>query len=163
MNSLSDAREFYDPETASSSGATRVPSQPSAIPSPRTMTRCDSGLPHDARNILGTSGNVFERLLAREGQTSTLFNNSKNLATSSQELRLDTEGRTKRPQSEMRREPQHSSILVPRFQSGGGLSNRIGGTCSHSGMIDFPIFPISELLLGNFLTLWNFRKSQLQN
>ena len=27
INSLSDAREFYDPETASSSGATHVPGQ----------------------------------------------------------------------------------------------------------------------------------------
>ena len=73
VNFLSDAREFYDPETASSFGATHVPSQPSTIPSPRTMPCRDSGLPHDTRNIVGTSGNVFERLPAREGQTSTLF------------------------------------------------------------------------------------------
>ena len=39
----------------------------------RTMLRCDSGLP-------------------REGQTSTRLNNSKNLATSSQELRPDITG-----------------------------------------------------------------------
>ena len=44
---------FYDPETASSSGATHVPSQPSTIPSPRTMPCRDSGLPHDTRNICG--------------------------------------------------------------------------------------------------------------
>ena len=37
VNSLSDARDFYDPETASSTGATHVPSQPSTIPSPRTV------------------------------------------------------------------------------------------------------------------------------
>ena len=34
VNSLSDAREFYDAETASSSGATHVPSQHSTNPSP---------------------------------------------------------------------------------------------------------------------------------
>ena len=35
-NSLSDAREkLYDAETESSSGATQVPSQPSATPSPQ--------------------------------------------------------------------------------------------------------------------------------
>ena len=90
VNSLSNARGFYDPETASSSGATRVPSQPSIIPSPRTIRCRDSGLPHDTRNMLDTSGNVFERLPTREGRTSTLFNNSKNLASSSQELRPDT-------------------------------------------------------------------------
>ena len=81
--SLSDAREFYDPETASSSGATHVPSQPSAIPSPSAMPCCDSGFPHDTRNIVGASGNVFERPSAQEGRTSTLFNNSKNLVSSS--------------------------------------------------------------------------------
>ena len=32
---LADAREFYDPETASTSGASHVPSQPMSIPSPR--------------------------------------------------------------------------------------------------------------------------------
>ena len=61
----------------------------SLLPSPRTMPRCDSGLPHDTRNITCTWENVFERLPAREGQNSTLFNNSKNLTTSSQELRPD--------------------------------------------------------------------------
>ena len=70
---------------------------------------------------MGTSRNVFERLPAREGQNSTLFDNSKNLATSSQELRPQTEGHTKRPESEMIRGPQHSSIPLPCFQSGGEL------------------------------------------
>ena len=83
----------------------------------------DSGLPHDTRNIMGTSGNIFERLPAREGQSSTLLNNSKNLSSSSLKLGPNTEGSTKRPVKEMRREPQHSSIPVPRFQSGGGLLN----------------------------------------
>ena len=82
VNFLSDAKEFHDLETASNSGATHVPSQPSTIPSPRNMPCRDSGMPHDTRNIVGTSGNVFGRLPAREGQTFTLFNNSKNLASS---------------------------------------------------------------------------------
>ena len=99
VNSLSDAREiFYDPESGSSSGATHFPSEPSAIPSPRTMHLCDSGLLHDTQNFTGTSRNVFERLRAREGQTFTLFNNSKNLASSSQEMRPGTTGTTKTPE-----------------------------------------------------------------
>ena len=69
----------------------------------------DSGLPHDTRNIVGTSGNVFERL-EKDERTSLLFNNSKNLASSSQELRPDSPGITKKPESEMIREPQHSSL-----------------------------------------------------
>ena len=56
----------------------------------------------------------------------------------------------------MRREPRHSSILVPRFQSGGGLFNHAGGTYSNSGMIDYPRFPISELHLVKFLDSMEF-------
>ena len=77
-NSLSDAREFYDPETARSSGASHVPGKPLTIPSPRTMPSRDSGLPHDTRNAMGASGNVFESLLARDGPSSALFENSRN-------------------------------------------------------------------------------------
>ena len=58
VNSLADAREFYDPETASSPGASHVPSQPLNIPSVRGMLGCGSGLPLDTRNM-ATSGNVF--------------------------------------------------------------------------------------------------------
>ena len=86
----------------------------------------------------------------------TLFN-SMNLATSSQELRPDTEGNTKRPAGEMIREPQHSFVPLPRFQSGGGLLNHTGGTYSHSGMIDYPRFPMSELHLGKFPDSWEFQ------
>ena len=69
VNSLSDAREFYDPESGSSSGATHVPSQPSTIPSPRTLPRCDSGLRHDTRNFTGTTGIVLGRPPAHEGRS----------------------------------------------------------------------------------------------
>ena len=84
VNSLSEARENHDPESGSSSGSTHVLSQPSTNPSPKTTPCRDSGLPHDTRHFAGTSGNVFERLPAREGRTSTLFNKSKNAASSSQ-------------------------------------------------------------------------------
>ena len=77
-NFLSDAKEFYDPETASNFGATQVPSQP-----------LHSGLPHDTRNTVGTPGNVFERLPARGGLPSALFNNSLTMLPSSHELRPD--------------------------------------------------------------------------
>ena len=59
VNSLTDARDFYDPETASSSGASHVPSQPLTISSPRGMPCRDSGLAFDPRRTMGTSGNVF--------------------------------------------------------------------------------------------------------
>ena len=46
VNSVSDARDFYDPETASSSGAHHVPSQPSTISSHRTMPSRDCRMIH---------------------------------------------------------------------------------------------------------------------
>ena len=63
VNSSTDTRDLYDPETASSSGASHVSSQPLNIPSPRAMLSRDSGLPLDTRNSMGISGNVFERHL----------------------------------------------------------------------------------------------------
>ena len=62
VNSLTDAREFYDPDTAGSSGASHVPSQLLNIPSPRSILSCDSGWPLDTRNSTDISGNVFESL-----------------------------------------------------------------------------------------------------
>ena len=72
------------------------------------MQSRDSGLPHDTRNIVGTSGTAFERLLPREGLPSALFENSKNSASSSHELRPDISGNTMVSEKEMRREPQNS-------------------------------------------------------
>ena len=46
VNALNEEKEFYDPETASSSGMFHVPCQPSRIPSPRGTLSRDSGLPH---------------------------------------------------------------------------------------------------------------------
>ena len=50
----------------------------------------------------------------------------------------------------MRREPQQMSIPMPRFQRGGGILDHTGGTYSHSGVIDYLRFPVSELQLGKF-------------
>ena len=102
-------------KTASNSGETPR-SQPTLELSEaqRCMLIRDSGLPLDTRNIMGTPGNVFERLFARGGQTSTIFDNSRNLAHLSLKLGPDVEGHTRRLEIEMRREPQNSSIPVPR-------------------------------------------------
>ena len=116
-NTLSDAREISDPQKASSSGATHVPDQTSTMLSPRTLPRCDSGLARVTQNCMGTTGNVFERLPALEGRTTLyLLRQSKNLDSSSHELRPDIPWKTKRLERKMRREPQNSSIPAPRFQ-----------------------------------------------
>ena len=99
----------------------------------------DSGLPHDTRNI--------KRPSAQERRSYAVFNNSKNVASSCLKLGPDAEGNTKRPKTEMRREPQNSSRPVLHFQSGGGMLNHTGGTCPHSGMMDYLRIPIPELNL----------------
>ena len=83
---------------------------------------------------MGTSGNFFERSPAREGRPSTFFNNSKNLASSSQELRLDTSETARRRESEMKTESLNTSIPLRHFQSGSAMLNHTGGTCSHNGV-----------------------------
>ena len=85
VNSLSDAREFCDPESGSSSGATHVLDQTSTILSSRTFTALRFWIAANTQNCTGIMGNVFERPPAQEGQSSTIFNNSKNLASSSQD------------------------------------------------------------------------------
>ena len=61
-NSLNDAKEFYDPETANGSGLSHVPSRPMSIPSPRGLIGRYSCLQPATRNSLGTTGHVFEDL-----------------------------------------------------------------------------------------------------
>ena len=71
-------------------------------------------LPLDTRNTFGTSGNVFESLLAREGPSSALFENSQNLASSScPDLGPGITGNMKANGRGVRREPQSSSIPTP--------------------------------------------------
>ena len=84
-NLYSHAREFCEPESGSSSGATHVPDRTSTIPSPRTLPRCGSGLPPDTLNGTGITRNVLNDHLLKN----TIFHNSKDLASSSQGLRPD--------------------------------------------------------------------------
>ena len=149
VNSSTDARDFYALETASSSGASHVPSQPLNIPSPSGMLSRDAGLPLDSRNTMGTSGNVFESLPAREGRCSTLFENSRNFESSCCGLT-----------SEARRDPQSSSIPTARPNQGVGTLNFLyhsGGFYSQNGVMDSAKYPISELHLGKFLDSLEFQ------
>ena len=130
-NSLSDAREFHDPDTAKSSGASRVPSQPLIIPSPRGVRSRDSGLPRDTRNTVGTSGNVFEGLLAH--------------------LSSETQRIWHHPLEEKEYESRRvRQFLLHVFNQGAATLNphcHTGGSNSLNGMMDYPRFQISEMHL----------------
>ena len=71
---------------------------------------------HALRILWVLQETFFERLPAREGQTSTIFDNSKNLAYLSLKSGRDVVGNTKRPEIEMRREPKNSWVPAPPFQ-----------------------------------------------
>ena len=115
----------------------------SGRPSSRTLPRCDSGLPRNTLNGTGITRNVFERPSVQEGLSSTIFNNSKNLASSSRELRPPAT-ETGRRESGMKRESLNTSIQSPHFQSRSGMLNHTGGTYVHSGMKDDPRILVSE-------------------
>ena len=86
---MAQSRNLLNNVNSLSDGATHVPDQISTILSSRTLPRCGSGLPRNAQNCAGIMGNVFERPPVQKGQSSTVFNRSKNLASSSQGLRPD--------------------------------------------------------------------------
>ena len=111
------------------------------------MVSCDSGLPPDTQNTLGTSGNVFESLRAREGPSLALFENSRDLASSSCGLGL---GNTVEHWKGVRRDPRSSSIPNPRLNHGNATLSPLshtGGTYSLDGVMDYPRFQISEMHL----------------
>ena len=148
VTSLNDAKEFYDPETASSSGLFFVPGQPMSVPSPRGLISRDSCLQSDTRKSLGSARHVFEGLPARGEPSSALFENSKNLASSSFGLRpLDTGNIAEREEG-VRKELHNRSTPTPRFASTfttWNLLHRTGGTYSQNEMEEKPRNQISEL------------------
>ena len=68
-----------------------------------------------------TVSQLLTQIRAREGPSQALFENSENLTSSSRGMRPEFSGETIVPETEVRREPQSSSLTVPRFQSGGGV------------------------------------------
>ena len=84
--------------------------------SSKTLPRFDSGLPRNTQNCTGIMGNVFERPLVQEGQPSTVFNNSMNLASYLWIWDISETARR-----EMKRESLNTPTQSPHFQSRSGL------------------------------------------
>ena len=87
------------------------------------------------------------------------FNDLENLTSSSQELRLDITGTTRRREIEMKSESLNTSTHLPHFQSRRGMLNQNGGTYSHSGMMDYPRIPVPEWNLEKFPDSMEFFKA----
>ena len=153
VNSLNDERDTCDLETARSSGISHVPSQPLSIPSCGGMISRGSCVPHDTRNSICTSGNVFESLPSRDGPSSASFEKPKSFASSSCGLRPGNTGNILEHGEGVRREPQSSTIPTPRFtrkHETWALLHRTGGTHSQYCMMETPKCSISELHIGKF-------------
>ena len=149
VNSLSDAREFHDPETAGSSGASHVTRPPLAKPSYRTVPRRDSGLPPETLNMMGIS-DVFWTTTCSRRTTSKYLEKSRNLASSSRGVKPKLTEHTMTTGSKRTPEQQDLSNSRNILHCGDGISRHIGGTYSHGGMMEYPRFPISELHLAKF-------------
>ena len=107
-------------------------------------------IPRSQPTLEYTPGNVFENLPAREGPSSALFENSRNLASSSCRLGPRNSGNIMEHGRGKRREPQSST---PRFNQAIATLNPLyhtGGTYSHNGVMDYMRFTISEMHLGKF-------------
>ena len=108
-------RIFMTLKTASSSGMFHVPSQP--LNSLSMLSR-DSCVPLDTRNSWGTSGNVYESLLARRESPSAPLENPRNLTSSSCELRQGNTGKfwnREKERDENRRISQYQLLVLQRF------------------------------------------------
>ena len=145
VNYLSDTREFYDPDSGSSSGATHVPDQTSTFLSPWTLPRFCSGLPRDTHNGTVITGNVFEWPLAQEGQSS------------SQDWDLIL---SKRQEKEIVKWKENR-----RLRQFLHLTSKVEVACwiilveLILAMVwrNIREFPLRNGILENFLTLWNFK------
>ena len=108
---------------------------PLPIPSARTAYCRDSGLPHDPRNTMGTSGNGFESPPAQRRAIRSFLRKIQRIW---HHLLADWD------------KAQRLTIPSPRFSQGivtfWTLLYHTGGTDSHNGLR----FPISELHLGKF-------------
>ena len=141
VNPLHDGKEFCDPKTAEKQVWNVPRCHSSRMPSPRGMISRDSCLPHNSRNSMGTSGNDFEDLPAQGGPSPAFFENPRNLAVSSCGLRPGNTRNTLNHGEGVRREPQSSAILTPRFSRKYETWDplyRTGGTYSQNCMMEAP-------------------------
>ena len=161
VNSLSDAREFHDPETASSSGASHVTSPPLTNPSLQNCASPRFWIAAWNTQYDGIS-DVFERLPAREGQPQNISKKSRNLASSSRGVKPKLTEHTMTTGSKRRPKQQDLSNSRNFLHCGDGISRHTGGTYSHGGMMEYPRFPISELHLAKFPDSMEFGKLESQ-
>ena len=115
---------------------------------------CDSCLQLDTRNLYGTSGNVFEDLLAPNEPTAACFGNSRSMASVPCEpVSLNT-GRPAERANESERHTLNSAIPTPRFArkfSTWNPPSHAEGAYPQICMVELPRNRVSEMHYDNIL------------
>ena len=143
-------REFHDPETAGSSGASHVSSPPLTNPSYRTVPRRDSGLPPETLNMMGISDVFWNDYLLEKDNLKI----SRKITEFGIFFSLEWNQNLQNIRWQQDRRGDLSNKTYPIrgnfLHCGDGISRHTGGTYSHGGMMEYPRFPISELHLAKF-------------
>ena len=139
---LNEENEFYDPETASSSGMSDVPNQPLRIPSP--------------------SGYAFSRdfRLSHYTEFDGYLRKCFFRTTGSRKISPSLPRIAMRHGEGLRREPLSSTIPTRRFSRNLDAWNstcRTGGVCSQSCTMETPRYGFLELHFGKFPDPNNFQ------
>ena len=137
MKSLSDAGEFHDPESTSSSGVSHVSqstpycseSQDHAEPRFWIAARCTAWYGYIKKRF-------FESQPAREGSSSALFESSRNLTSSSCGLGQGNTGKIMEHGRGVETRSVEFSKPTPRFARVQGPFCHTGGTYSRNGAMD---------------------------
>ena len=161
VNSLSDAGELYDPETARSSGLSHIPNHDVIFQRPRGLPSRDSCLQFDTRNLFGASGTVFEDPLAPSEPTASCSSNlyESSLAATHCELVSLNTGRSVAKGDELPRNTHNFAIFTPRFARMFSPWNPTScrRSLSTSCMVEQPRKQVSEMHFDQFpkLSTWN--------
>ena len=147
MAKIRDLQNTVNSLSGSSSGATHVPDQTSAILGSRTLPRCDSGLPSEIHRIVRVLWETFlkDHLFKKDYPQSSTIHRIWNLHLRSQNPDISETARR-----EMKRESLTAPTQSPHFLSGSGMSGHTCGIYSHSGMMDYPKVPVTEWNFGKF-------------
>ena len=150
---LNDSRGFHDPETASSSGLSHVPSHLLSVPSSFGMPCRDSCPQPDTRNSCGFSGNVFhlhrmnrQHLVLEMCMQEVLQPHMSNLCL------LNT-GRSEARMDELQRNTHNLAVPTPRFArkfSTWSHPSHVEGAYPQNCMVEQPRNQVSEMHFDKF-------------
>ena len=157
MNYMNASREFQDVESICIGKVSHVPSQPTVVRSPRSMSR-DQCLRPDTWNLSGTQGNVFGSPRAVSIHPDPLSRNSSLLESKCYRWVGGNPVRHSTGRLVAKGEEQIGSIIpMPRFARKPSTMNSFSpAEGPQNSMVDQQSFQISERQFDKFTTLSTF-------